>query len=59
MKTAGRENQSRYRNLVASRAHGTEGQNNPAQWGGLDGKKNSGHRGSVFSLTPFMEPIKT
>jgi hypothetical protein len=59
MKTAARENQKRYRNRVASRDHGTEGQNNPALWGGLDGKKNSGHRKSVFSLTPFMELIGT
>jgi len=29
---------------VASRAHGTEGENNPAQWRGLDGNKNSGQR---------------
>jgi hypothetical protein len=42
---------------VASRAQGTEGKNNPAQWGGLDGKKDSGQRRSVFSLTPFMELI--
>ena len=57
MKTAGRETQKRYKNRVASRAQGTEGKNNPAQWGGLDGKKNSGQRRSVFSLTPFMELI--
>src|ERR1700677_424529 len=57
MKTAGRENQKRYRNRVASRAPGTEGQNKPARWGGLDGKKNSGHKRSFFSLTPFMELI--
>jgi|BogFormECP03_OM3_1039632.scaffolds.fasta_scaffold04724_2 hypothetical protein len=36
-----------------------EGKNNPAQWGGLDGKKNSGQRRSVFSLTPFMELTRT
>jgi hypothetical protein len=59
MKTAGRETQKRYKNRVASRAQGTEGKNNPAQWGGLDGKKNSGQRRSVFSLTPFMELIRT
>jgi hypothetical protein len=57
MKTAGKENQKRYRTFVASRDQGTEGENNPAQWGGLDGKKNSGHRTSVFSLTPFIELI--
>jgi hypothetical protein len=55
MKTAGRENQKRYTSVVASRAPGTEGQNKPARWDGLDGKKNSGHRRSVFSLTPFTE----
>jgi hypothetical protein len=59
MKTAGRETQKRYKNRVASRAQGTEGKNNPAQWGGLDGKKNSGQRRSVFFLTPFMELIRT
>jgi hypothetical protein len=59
MKTAGKENQKRYRTLVASRDQGTEGENNPAQWGGLDGKKKSGHRRSVFSLTPFIELIGT
>jgi hypothetical protein len=58
MKTAGRETEKRYKNRVASRAQGTEGKNNPAQWGGLDGKKNSGQRRSVFSLTPFMERIR-
>jgi hypothetical protein len=57
MKTAGRETQKRYETLVASRDHGTEGENNPAQWGGLDGKKKSGHRRSAFFLTPFIELI--
>jgi hypothetical protein len=55
MKTAGRENQKRYTTVVASRDHGTEDENNPAQWGGLDGKKKSGHRRSVFFLTSFIE----
>jgi hypothetical protein len=58
MKTAARENQKHYTSVVASRAHGTEGQNNPAHWGRLDGKKNSGRRRSVFSLTPFIELIR-
>jgi hypothetical protein len=49
MKTAGKENQKRYKTFVATRDQETEGQNNPAQWGGLDGKKKSGHRRSVFS----------
>jgi hypothetical protein len=43
MKTAGRETQNRYtiaRSVPSSR---TEAENNPAQRGGLDGKKNSGH----------------
>jgi|HubBroStandDraft_6_1064221.scaffolds.fasta_scaffold29006_3 hypothetical protein len=53
MKTAGRKTKAT--NVVASRVCGTEGENNLAPWGGLDGKKNSGHRKSVFSLTPFME----
>jgi hypothetical protein len=58
-KTAARENPKRYRNRVASRGHGTEGQNNPAPWGGLDGKKNSGHSKSVFFLTAFMKLIRS
>jgi hypothetical protein len=53
MKTAGRKTKAT--NVVASRAHGTEGQNNPAPSGGLDDKKNSGQGRSVFSLTSFME----
>src|SRR5271170_3088888 len=57
-KTAGRENQKRCVKEAASRDLGTEGQNTPAQRGGLDGKKNSGHRRSVFSLTPFIELIR-
>jgi hypothetical protein len=57
MKTAGKENQKRYKTFVATRDQETEGQNNPAQWGGLDGKKKSGHRRSVFFLTPFIELI--
>jgi hypothetical protein len=55
MKTAGRKTKAT--NVVASRVCGTEGENNLAPWGGLDGKKNFGHRKSVFSLTPFMELI--
>jgi hypothetical protein len=57
MKTAGRENQKRYTNVVASRVYGTEGENNLAPWGGLDVKKTSGHGRSVFFLTPFIELI--
>jgi hypothetical protein len=48
MKTAGRKTKAT--NVVASRAHGTEGQNNPAPWGGLDGKKTWGHGRSFFSI---------
>ena len=59
MKNADKENQKRYTSVVASRAPGTEGQNEPAQPGGLDGKKNSGQRRSVFFLTPFMELIRS
>src|SRR5271154_3505256 len=55
MKTAGRENQTRCLNEAASRDHGTEGHSNPAPWGGLEGKKTSGRRRSVFFLTPFIE----
>jgi hypothetical protein len=58
MKTADRENQNRYTSVVATRDHGTQDQNHPAQRGPLDGKKNSGRRRSVFSLTPFMELIR-
>jgi hypothetical protein len=58
MKTADRENQNRYTSVVATRDHGTQDQNHPAQRGRLDGKKNSGRRRSVFSLTPFMELIR-
>jgi hypothetical protein len=57
MKTAGRENQKRYRTSVATRDRGTEGESNPAQWGGLDGKKKSGRKRSVFFLTPFIKLI--
>src|SRR5271170_2944028 len=57
MKTAGRENQTRCLNEAASRDHGTEGHSNPAPWGGLEGKKTSGRRRSVFFLTPFIELI--
>ncbi|MGA9482563.1 MAG: hypothetical protein WBV48_11610, partial [Candidatus Acidiferrales bacterium] len=32
-----------------------EVENHPAQWGGLDGKKNSSYGRSIFSLTPFVE----
>jgi len=38
---------------VASRVYGTEGQNNPAQWGGLEGKKTSGHQERFFFLDNF------
>jgi len=60
MKIAGRENQKRYATaLVASRVYGTEGENNPAQSTRLDVKKKSGHRRSVFFLTPFIELIRS
>jgi hypothetical protein len=39
MKTAGKENQKRCANEAAFRDHGTEGQNNPAQRGGLEAIK--------------------
>jgi hypothetical protein len=58
MKTAGRENQERYKSLVASRDQGTEGQNNPAQWGGLEGKKTCGHQGRFLFLTTFIGLIR-
>ena len=59
MKTAGREDQKRWLNEAASREHGTEGQNNLAQRGGLDCKKKSGRGKGVFFLTPFIELIRT
>src|ERR1700722_14744005 len=59
MKTADRENQNRYTSVVATRDHGTQDQNHPAQRGRLDGKKNSGRRRKVFYLTPFMERIRS
>jgi len=60
MKTAGRENQNRYATiLVAFRASGTEGENNPAQLTRLDVKKKSGRGRRVFFLTPFIELIRT
>jgi hypothetical protein len=34
-------------------AQGTESQNNPAQRGGLDGKRSSGHRGVFFSTALY------
>jgi hypothetical protein len=49
MKTAGRENPTRYTTvLVAFRVYGTEGKNNPVQWDGLDVEKNPAI-GEVFS----------
>ncbi|MGA9731388.1 MAG: hypothetical protein WA305_18525, partial [Candidatus Acidiferrales bacterium] len=40
---------------VASRAHGTEGEHKPAQWGGLDARKTPATGEVFFFLTPFME----
>jgi hypothetical protein len=53
MKTAGKENQTRCPNEAAPRDRRTEGQNNPAQWGGLEAKKISSRRRSVFFLDSF------
>jgi len=58
MKTAGRETQKRYGIFVASRVYGMDGENNPAQWGGLDVRKNSGHRRSVFLDFPFYRTYR-
>jgi hypothetical protein len=49
MKTAGSENQTRCLNEAASRDHGTESKNKPAQRGGLEAKKKSSRRKAVFS----------
>ena len=59
MKTAGRENQKRYSNHVASRAHGTEGEHKPARWGGLDARKTPAAGEVFFFLTPFIEQIRS
>jgi hypothetical protein len=40
-------------------SQGTEGQNNPAKWGGLEGKKKIRPQESCFYLTPFIELIRT
>jgi hypothetical protein len=50
--------QTRCANGAATRDHGTEGQNNPAQRGGLEAKKKSGRRRSVFFSTPFIELLR-
>jgi hypothetical protein len=56
MKTAGSENPDRYTTvLVAFRVFGTEAENTSCSMDGLDVEKKSGHRGSVFFLTPFIE----
>jgi hypothetical protein len=55
MKTTGQETPERYAKVVASRDQGAEGENNPAPWGGLDGKKKSSQGRSVFFLTLFIE----
>ena len=57
MKTAARENPKCHTSVVASRAHETEGQNKPAPWGGLDGKKNSGDRRTVFFFYGTYRPL--
>jgi hypothetical protein len=59
MKAGGRKNHKRCPNEAASQDPGTEGQNNPAPWGGLDGKKQAGRRKAVFFLTPFIELIRS
>jgi hypothetical protein len=60
MKTAGRENPNRYTAvLVAFRVYGTEAENTSCSMVGLDVEKKSGHRRSVFFLTPFIELTRT
>jgi hypothetical protein len=60
MKTAGRENPNRYTTvLVAFRVFGAEAENTSCSMGGLDVEKKSGHRRSVFFLTPFIELHRT
>src|SRR6202167_2876968 len=60
MKTASRENPNRYTAvLVAFRVYGTEAENTSCSMGGLDVEKKSGHRRSVFFLTPFIELLRS
>jgi hypothetical protein len=60
MKTAGRENPNRCTTaLAAFRVFGTEAENTSCSMGGLDVENKSGHRRSVFFLTPFIELIRT
>jgi hypothetical protein len=47
MKTADRENQNRYTSVVATRDHGTQDQNHPAQWDGWTARKTPAE-GEVF-----------
>ena len=58
MKTAGKENPKRCENAAASRDQGTEGNDNPAQRGGLEANKTPAAGRGVFSLTPFIELIR-
>ena len=59
MKTAGKKDQKRCLHEAASRDHGTEGSNNPAQtrWAGRQEKIRP--RESCFFLTPFIELIRS
>jgi hypothetical protein len=60
MKTADSENPDRYTTvLVAFRVFGTEAENTSRSMDGLDVEKKSGHRRSVFFLTPFIELLRT
>ena len=59
MKTAGKKNPKRCLHEAASRDHGTEGSNNPAQtrWAGRQEKIRP--QESCFFLTPFIELTST
>ena len=58
MKTAGKKNPKRCLHEAASRDHGTEGNNNPAQtrWAGRQEKTPA--TGKCFFLTPFIEQTR-
>src|SRR5580704_7922979 len=53
MKTAGRENQTAAQRCAASRAHGTESKNNPAQRGGAGSQEKIQPKEKCFLLDSF------
>ncbi|MGA6954327.1 MAG: hypothetical protein WBY73_04405, partial [Candidatus Acidiferrales bacterium] len=59
MQTAAKENQQRRRNEAASRGHGMDGRTLLLKRGGLETKKTSKRRRSVFFLATFIELIRS